>query len=145
MAESVMTDAVLLRRVPFGESDLIVTLFTREVGKVTALARAARRSRRRFGGALELGVLVTAELRGKPGSDLWTLLSATPRQRFAIGDVAELAHASYGAELLRELTGFEQPEPSALELILELYRAIAELGPRAEVLRRYELALLELV
>ena len=48
------TDAVILRRTPVGESDLIVALFTRDHGRVSAVARGARRSRKRFPAGLEM-------------------------------------------------------------------------------------------
>src|SRR5260370_12190051 len=47
------SEAVVLRTYPLGEADLLVTLFTREEGKVRGVARAAKKSQRRFGGALE--------------------------------------------------------------------------------------------
>ena len=47
------SEAIVLRTYPFRESDLLVTLFTRTEGKVRGVARAAKKSRRRFGGALE--------------------------------------------------------------------------------------------
>lgn len=47
------SEAIVLRTYPFRESDLLVTLFTRNDGKVRGVARAAKKSRRRFGGALE--------------------------------------------------------------------------------------------
>ena len=47
------SEAIVLRTYPFRESDLLVTLFTRLEGKVRGVARAAKKSRRRFGGALE--------------------------------------------------------------------------------------------
>lgn len=47
------SEAIVLRTYPFRESDLLVTLFTRSEGKVRGVARAAKKSRRRFGGALE--------------------------------------------------------------------------------------------
>jgi len=47
------SEAIVLRTYPFRESDLLVTLFTRLDGKVRGVARAAKKSRRRFGGALE--------------------------------------------------------------------------------------------
>jgi DNA repair protein RecO (recombination protein O) len=47
------SEAIVLRSYPFRESDLLVTLFTRNEGKVRGVARAAKKSRRRFGGALE--------------------------------------------------------------------------------------------
>jgi len=47
------SEAIVLRTYPFRESDLLVTLFTRNEGKIRGAARAAKKSRRRFGGALE--------------------------------------------------------------------------------------------
>ncbi len=46
-------EAIVLRTWPFHEADLLVSLFTREHGRVKGIARHAMRSRRRFGGALE--------------------------------------------------------------------------------------------
>ena len=45
------SEAIVLRTYPLRESDLLVTLFTRLEGKVKGVARAAMKSRRRFGGA----------------------------------------------------------------------------------------------
>src|SRR2546428_6591148 len=47
------SEAIVLRTYPFREADLLVTLFTRTEGKVRGVARAAKKSQRRFGGALE--------------------------------------------------------------------------------------------
>jgi len=47
------SEAVVLRTYPLREADLLVTLFTRTEGKVRGVARAAKKSQRRFGGALE--------------------------------------------------------------------------------------------
>jgi DNA repair protein RecO (recombination protein O) len=47
------SEAIVLRTYPFREADLLVTLFTRIEGKVRGLARSAKKSKRRFGGALE--------------------------------------------------------------------------------------------
>lgn len=47
------SEAIVLRTYPLREADLLVTLFTRAEGKVKGIARAAKKSRRRFGGALE--------------------------------------------------------------------------------------------
>jgi len=47
------SDAIVLRTYPLREADLLVTLFTRAEGKIRGVARSAKKSRRRFGGALE--------------------------------------------------------------------------------------------
>ena len=47
----ITTPAIVLRTVDYGEADRVVTLFTREHGKLSALARGARKSVKRFGAA----------------------------------------------------------------------------------------------
>jgi DNA repair protein RecO (recombination protein O) len=47
------SEAIVLRSYPMREADLLVTFFTRSEGKIKGVARAAKRSKRRFGGALE--------------------------------------------------------------------------------------------
>src|ERR1700684_3283971 len=47
------SEAIVLRTYPLREADLLVRLFTRAEGKVRGVARSAKKSKRRFGGALE--------------------------------------------------------------------------------------------
>src|SRR5207247_3357950 len=47
------SEAIVLRTYPLREADLLVTLFTRLEGKVRGVARSAKKSKRRFCGALE--------------------------------------------------------------------------------------------
>src|SRR5262245_41696708 len=144
--EQVASQAIVLRKVGYGESDLVLTLLSRDLGKLSALARGARRSRRRFGAALELFTVSSALLRAHRG-ELWTLSSAETAISFAhlASDVACLAHASYGTELVRELGAPEQPEPAVFDLLVDLYRALSERGARPDVLRAFELTLLGLI
>ncbi len=141
------TNVVVLRRVDYGEADLILTLFGHDVGKISALARAARKSRRRFGGALLSFTVSLAQLRRRPKADLWTLTSAIPVESFPdLGyDVAALAHASYGTELCRELVATEVPEPDIFDLLVELFRCVSKKGPVPTVLRGFELSLLRAI
>jgi DNA repair protein RecO (recombination protein O) len=61
-------EAIVLRSWPFHEADLLVSLFTRERGKVKGVARHAMKSRRRFGGALEPATQVLAHYTERPRS-----------------------------------------------------------------------------
>ncbi|MDY6842886.1 MAG: DNA repair protein RecO [Thermodesulfobacteriota bacterium] len=51
------TEALVIQSVDYGESDTIVTFFTKDYGKVTGIAKGAKRSRKRFGGTLDLFVM----------------------------------------------------------------------------------------
>lgn len=144
--ESITTEAIVLRAVPYRDADLIVTLYTRERGRVSALARSARQSKKRFGSCLQLFTLSEMQLTSR-GGELFTLASARLEKSYAAmaADMACFAHASYGTELVRELTAPEVSDPGVLELILELYQELEERGPSTRVLRAFELRLLHLV
>lgn len=60
----------MLRAWPFHEADLLLSLFTRESGKVKGVARHALRSRKRFGGALEPATHVRAHYTERPRQEL---------------------------------------------------------------------------
>src|SRR6201985_1563119 len=63
-------EAIVLRTWPFHEADLLVSLLTREQGRVKGVARHAMKSRRRFGGALEPATYVRAHYTERPKHDL---------------------------------------------------------------------------
>ncbi len=141
------TDAVVLRTTAVGESDQVVMLYTRSLGRISAIARGARSSRKRFGGAL--GMLVVSEValgRRLRGGDLWALERATVVANHAAlaSDPIVLGHASYALELVRELTPEETPDPEILGLIVALWAALAS-GPSPTALRGFELRLCELL
>lgn len=141
MADHLKLTGVLLRTVDYGESDRVVTLLTAERGKVSAFARAARASRRRFGGALEPFALVRAEARERRGADLLTLESVAVERGFGAirGDLARIACAGYACDLARELVRDAQPHRELLTLLVE-YLARLDAGPaRPTTLRAFEL------
>lgn len=145
-SESVTSHAIVLRTVPYRDADLIVMLYTRERGRVSALARAARKSRKRFGAALQLFTVSNVSL-SRRGGDLWTLKTATSVHSFAdlAHDMARFAHASYGTELIRELTALEQPDDRMFDLVLSLYVELKQRDASSLVLRAFELEVLSLV
>lgn len=135
---------VVLRVVDYGEADRVVTLLTRERGKVSAFARGARASRRRFGGALQPFTLLTAEARERVGSDLLGLDAVAVTRGFPAlrGDLARIACAGYAAELARELVRDHEPHDELFELLVE-YLELLEVGPpRPAALRAFELGAL---
>jgi DNA repair protein RecO (recombination protein O) len=143
--ESVLTAAFLLRSHPYGDSDRIVTFITEEFGKVSGIAKGAKRSQRRFAGTLEPFVKVRLAFRDRPRSDLafidrCELLEALRRfgsdlDRFASGSyVLELTdRVVWGRETGREVFGLVDAALSLLE----------SEGARAAVLRGFELHILE--
>jgi len=140
VSRAVKLRAVILRTVDYGERDRVVTLFSRDRGKLSAFARGARSSRRRFGGTLEPFTLVAAELTERAG-DLWGLEDASVERGFGNvrGDLARIACASYAVELARELVRDAEPHEDLFDALVA-YLALLDDGPaRPWDLRRFEL------
>jgi len=81
------SEAIVLRTYPLREADLLVTLFTRLEGKVHGVARSAKKSKRRFGGALEPLTVVRA------------LYDVRERQDLARLDACEVLESPLSAEV----------------------------------------------
>lgn len=95
------SEAIVLRSYPLHEADLLVTFFTRTEGKVKGVAKAAKKSRKRFGGALEPLTVVRLYYDDREGKELARIDScdvlASPLtnavdypRAVALGHVAEL-------------------------------------------------------
>jgi DNA repair protein RecO (recombination protein O) len=137
---------IVLRTVPLRESDLLVTLYTDQLGRVAAVARGARRSQRRFAGALSTLVLVRLQLGRRPRGDLWGLDGAEVVREWTqlASDVVAHAHAAYVSEIIGAMLPSEQPEPEALAIAIALWDSLAAGGPSPGAMRAVELALLDL-
>lgn len=137
---------VVLKTTPLREADLLVVLYTSTHGRISAVARGARKSQRRFAGTLQLLVLARYQLGRRPRGELWALDAAEIVREWTqlASDVVAVAHASYVAELVGALMPPEAPDPEALELIVALWDSLAEAGPSSAALRATELALLDL-
>jgi DNA repair protein RecO (recombination protein O) len=113
-------EAIVLRTWPFHEADLLVSLFTREQGKVKGVARHAMRSRKRFGGALEPMTHVRASYAEKPRQELVRLdafeILSSPMSRPV--DYARTAALQLVAEVLEEAMPEGAPEDAVFRLAL---------------------------
>jgi DNA repair protein RecO (recombination protein O) len=96
------TSAVLIRRTDYGDYDLILTLFSLAQGKMSVIAKSAKKSTRRFAGVLELFSELDAVVTS--GRGLPVLQEASLKNPFAqIRAVpCRLAYASYWAELIHD-------------------------------------------
>ena len=131
---SFSSPAVLLRRVDHGDYDLILTFFTPSRGRVSAIAKAAKKSTKRFSGVLELfsELRIVCTYGRKKG--LPVLQEAALQRGFAgiRGDLLRTAYASYWAQLIGEWSEEGQPVGSLYHLFLHcLTRLDRGQGPPA--------------
>jgi DNA repair protein RecO (recombination protein O) len=106
-------EAIVLKVLPFKDSDLIVKLLTRTSGKLSAVARFARKSKRRFAGGIDIFDVGQFELR-RQKEDLFFLEKISPSQPFIQlrQDFEKMVAGSYLLEAcdltLKEETGNEE-------------------------------------
>ncbi len=149
MSDPRQTRAFVLQTVEYGERDLVVTLFGRETGKLSAIAKNARGSKRRFGGGLQPMRLLEIAYRVKPNRDLDFLDEIEIVDDFA--DIQrnfdKIAVGSYATDLLRNVTVEADPAPELFDLGVEWFGRLAEAEPEAELLsvwlRHFQFRVLE--
>ncbi|HEX8946363.1 MAG TPA: DNA repair protein RecO [Gemmatimonadaceae bacterium] len=114
----VVTEAIVLHSFDYLESSRILKLVTREAGVRSVLARGARRSKRRFGSALDLYAQGTAELQTKAGRDLDTLsaFDVTRSRPQLAAQLSRFTGASAIAELALRFSS-EDADPGLFDAI----------------------------
>jgi DNA repair protein RecO (recombination protein O) len=114
------SEAIVLRTYPLREADLLVTLFTRLEGKVRGVARSAKKSKRRFGGALEPLTYVRAYYDDRPKQELTRLDNCDVLESPLVTQVtyARAVGLAHVAELLDELLPDREPNDAVFRLAL---------------------------
>ncbi len=136
---------IVLRRIDLGEKDRILTLFAREQGKLSAVAKGSRRPGSRLGGASE--PLTYCRMMLSAGRDLDVVTQAEIKESFPHirGDIKNIAYGLYMLELVNAFVDKRQPNPDIFDTLLSaLY--ILESGTDAEIATRYfEIQLLSIL
>lgn len=137
--------ALVLRTTDFSETSRIATLWTRELGKVRALAKGGRRLRSNFENALDLLTECRIVLLRKSSGGLDLLTEAQVVRRFAAlrGDLQALYAGYYVAELLSDAFEEQDPHPALFDEALATLEVLGTPGVVTAVrVVRFELVLL---
>ncbi len=137
MIRRIDSPALLVRSVPYGEADVVATFFTEEHGKLSAIVRGARKSTKRFGGALEPihGLFVSLEDKGKELCVLKEARIERPRTGLA-SSLEAMETAGQALRWIRHLCPFRTPEPEAWRSLVALLEALDTPGEPAELRTR---------
>lgn len=121
------SEAVVLRTWPVHESDLIVSFFTREYGRMKGVAKAALKSRKRFGGALEPMTVARAWFVERPRQELVRLdqLEIIRSPLSAPIDPTRMTVLSLYAELLDEALPEHDPQDAVFRLLVSVLEQTA--------------------
>ena len=135
-SRSYKTEAVVLKQMPLGEADRILTLYTPDLGKVRAVAKGIRRPRSKLGGHLELLNQVSVSL--AYGRNLDVVNEAQVISSFAgfKEDLQSLSRALYISELV---DGFSTERAANYAVYLLLVNTLGLLGrtPSLDLLLRH--------
>jgi DNA repair protein RecO (recombination protein O) len=101
---SISTPAILLRRLDYGDFDLILTFLSLQRGKISLIAKSAKKSTKRFAGTLELFSLLEVVYSTGRGHGLPVLQEAVLQSPFSAirDDIKKTAYASYWCELINK-------------------------------------------
>jgi len=124
------TEAILLAVRDWGDADKLVTLFSRECGKISAVAYGARRAKSRLAGSLQLFTYVEATL--FPGNKMDAIRQCEIKRSFRElrEDLLCMAYGAFIVELVTELWPERQAEPPVFDLLLTIFGALKERNPR---------------
>lgn len=139
------TEAVVLRHSDWGEADRLLGLYSREAGKLRAVAKGVRKLKSRKAGHLEPFTRVKLLL--ARGRDFWIVTQAETVDAYlpVREDLLRTAYAAYVIELLDRFT-YEEGENRALyQLIVDSLQRISTLPDPFLSVRYYEVRLLDLL
>ncbi len=140
------TDALVLFSRPLGEADRLVDLLTWERGKITAVARGARKVKSRLAAGVDLFTYGHYQLHLGRTLDLITGQAVKEHFTAFREDAALYPYGLFLTELTGRLIRSEEPSPGPCSLLLKGWRLLGETAPRCRMLfcRAFELKLMEL-
>lgn len=135
------TEAIILRSINYGESDKIVTFFTKDFGRIKGIAKGARRSRKRFQNALNLFTHIRLIFFEREGMNLvradgCDILCTFPKIR---EDLRKIFYANHFLELIDEMAGERERNSEAFELLLFSLNLLDRTAPKEEYMRIFEI------
>lgn len=122
----VETEAIVLRTYRLGEADKIVSLFTRQMGRIRAVAAGAQRTKSRYGGSLESMSYVRLWVFERENRDLSRLNAVEILESFfdMQKDYATHIAAQYVVEVAEQLLPEREVNERAFRLLLVVLRAL---------------------
>ena len=145
MATTESATGLILRTRPLTETSLIVNWLTAEQGRVSTVAKGARRPKSAFAGKLDLFYLADFSFIRSRRSELHTLREVSLREthRALRGELGYLQQAAYCAALIEQTTEHDTPLPDIFELMRGLLEHLPKHPPQPRTVYAFELKLLD--
>lgn len=134
--------ALVVRQRGLGEADRIVVLLTPERGKISAVAKGARRARSKLASGTQLFCHARMQLAAGRSLEVVTQAQAIHMFYHLREDLARFTHACYASELVDALTEERHPDSAVFQLLLDTLRGLDSGGDPVTLARALELNLL---
>ncbi len=142
----IKTGGIVIREVNTGEADKIVTILTKNLGKISAYAKSAKRPRSKFVAGTQF--LCYSNLVLFKGRDLYSLNSCDVVEPFyeIRNDVVRLTYSAYITDIVNDLIQEEQPAAKSLQLLLNTFYMLSKTDKSPELITRiFELRFLSIL
>ena len=138
------SEAIVLKRSDFGEADRLLTLYTRDFGKIRAIAKGARKPQSRKTGHVEL--FMRTQFLFAEGRDISVITQAEMVEAYPAlrNDLVRMTYVSYAIELLDKFTVEEDRQSPIYDLLVQALDWFAGTENVMTAARFYELQLLSL-
>jgi len=130
-------EGIVLRQRDSGESDRLITLLTKEKGKIVAIARGLRKPQSKLKGFLELFRYNYFQLAVGKNFDIVTSAETIEIFDDFSTDLTKLGLAAYFTEMTDRLVGEKEPVPGIFALLLGVLRALKRKFSDLSLLRSY--------
>ena len=138
------TQGVVLKQMPLGEADRILTFLTPDTGKLRAVARGVRRTKSRMGGHLEPLTQVSLSVALGRGLDTVSEAETIHSFRGLKEDLKSVSRAVYLAELVDGFSVEQSPNPVMYRLLLEALGRLRDAESPSALVRYFEVQILKI-
>lgn len=141
------TQAIVLEATDFGEADKIVTFFSKDFGKFKGIAKAAKKSKKRFGSSLDLLSYINLEFFEKGNEGLtWINNCSLIEPHLEIRkNLEKISYGGYFLELVKEMLGERERNEEIFKLLVYFLSLINYQKPMESMTRIFEIKLLSLL
>ncbi len=141
------TNGVILKSIKYSETDKIITCYTENFGKIQCIAKRARQKKNTFGASLDLLTYANLIIVKNGVKNIYLLRETNiVRSHYRLQEnLPRLFAALYMAELIQELTGFEDKKPEVLLLFLKQLEMLQQGEEIEKVTHIFEIRLLTLL
>ena len=135
---------IILRTHPLTETSLIINWLTPNFGRISTVAKGARRPKYSFSGKLDLFYEADFSFNRSRRSELHTLREVSLHQTNSAlrGDIVKLSQAAYGAAFIVQTTEAETPLPGVFELFQKFLECLCAREPSPQLVFALELKML---